>query len=199
MPKITVHAPDLLRALRLVKHAAADIEDGRPIIATILFEGDADGFRLVAADNYRIGIAKLDVEGDRETFGRGPLPLDELPVVLAVLGRWKFTAEVTLADSRLTFSAGGRTATVRTVDGTYPDYRPVLEGERRTLGVNATFLADIGRATKGTTARIFVGAWNTPIEVQVEELDYREYIMPVRLAEHTSDAGAAINRPESAA
>src|SRR3972149_3977778 len=79
MPKITVHAPDLLRALRLVKHAAAALEEGRPIIATILFEGDADGFRLVAADNYRIGIAKLDVEGDRETFGRGPLPLRETP------------------------------------------------------------------------------------------------------------------------
>lgn len=195
MSKITVHAPDLLRAVKLVKHAAAKRED-RPIIATILLEGDADGFRLVAADNYRIGIATVEALGDTADFGRVPLPIGEVPVVEAVLTDWHEAVEIEARDEHLTFTTKTRTATVRTMSGTYPKYDTVLAGDRSTLGVNLAFLAHLGRATKDARARLFVGAWNTPIEIEVPDLDYREYIMPIRLEEHTPAAIAAITRPE---
>lgn len=181
MTAITVHAPDLVRALKLVKHAAAK-DEARPILATVLFEGDAEGFRLVAADNYRIGIADLTVTGDREAFGRVPLPIRELPVVLAVLADWKEGVEVASADDRLTFTTKTRSLTVPAMTGMFPAYMSVVPaGERKDLGLNPAFLSDLGGATKNAVARLRVGEWNVPLEVVVAELDYREFIMPVRL------------------
>lgn len=180
MPTISFHAPDLARALRLVKHAAAK-EENRPILATILFEADDKGFRLVAADNYRIGIADVDASGDLETFGRVPLPVDELPAVLAVLAGWKEAVTVAADGEHLTFTTKIRTVTVRTMHGTYPRYETILGGDRTDIGINPKFLSDLGKATKDAEARLSIGAWNTPVEVEIESLDYREYIMPIRL------------------
>lgn len=178
---ITIYAPDLARALRLVKHAAAD-DEARPIIATILFECDEQGFRLVAADNYRLGIAKVEASGDVASFGRVPLPIGELPIVLALLAGWKEAVTVSSDGERLTFATKVRSVTVRAMQGTYPAYEMVVAaGKRSDVGINLAFFADLGKATKDAVARIRIGAWNTAVEVVVADLDYREFIMPIRL------------------
>ena len=181
MTTISINAPELSRALKLVKHAAGD-DDSRPILSTILLEGDGDGFRLVAADNYRIGIATIEATGDVADFGRAPLPVSELPAVLAVLSGWKDGVEVTAKDDRLTFATKARSLTVHAMQGMYPAYMQVVaEGARKDIGVNPVFLSDLGRATKDAVARLRVGEPNAPLEVVVEDLAYREYIMPIRL------------------
>jgi DNA polymerase III sliding clamp (beta) subunit (PCNA family) len=181
MAEISVHSDRIAEALRLVQHSAASIE-ARPILNTIVLEGDADGLRAVAADNYRIAIAEISEEANE--MGRVILRLDDVPLVLSVLRAVRGMVLLSVADGRLTVAGGSVSVTVRLMDGVFPNYREAInwetEGTRRVLVVNPAFLADLGRALgkRSSVARIWIGAAHDPIIVVSQ--DYREAIMPQR-------------------
>ena len=69
---ITVAAPDLLRALVSVIHAAST-DDTRPILASVAIDPRAEAVRLVASDNYRIAMCDVDADVDAAGDWVGPV------------------------------------------------------------------------------------------------------------------------------
>jgi DNA polymerase III sliding clamp (beta) subunit (PCNA family) len=178
----------LVAGLKFVKHAAAP-DDLRPILATVLLEGTAQGLFLVAADNYRIARAHVDDQPCAE-FGRRPLSVDEVPVVLAFL---KGETAVTLTPAPknrpfVVWSTGGaRELSTRTVDGRWPDYVSVLpkQAKNKLVAVNPRLLAEAlaaSKTAKGITARMYVTDALSPFLVVSNDGDneYVEAVMPLR-------------------
>lgn len=132
---------DLERALGQVIHAAGD-DDSRPILATVLFEGDAKGFRLAAADNYRIAVATLSYE-DHQDFGRVPVAREYIPTLRAFLKIRKRVVSLKVARDRLVVTAPDGAVECRVVDGAYPNYASVIPPDGPVFGVNPAYLIAI--------------------------------------------------------
>lgn len=190
MTTVRCQSADLYRAINLVKHAVA-AEDARPILTTILFEGDADGFRLVAADNYRIAVAEIEeASGDVGDWGRRPIPLSELKPLLPILKAEKGEVRLSLeTDGRRAHLAGTDWGIdFRVMDGTFPGYRAVLPNHNghAAVALNAKYLRDAFTAAQASETGIsvlHVGDPLVPIEITVKSVGYREIVMPVRVPE----------------
>jgi DNA polymerase III sliding clamp (beta) subunit (PCNA family) len=187
MPTITTTTGALRIALSRVKHAAAKEED-RPILHTVLFEGDGEGFRLVTADNYRIAIARISTDGDVAGFGRVAVGLDEVPVIQALIKR-QGAVTISHDEASLTVSVlvgrWRRSVTLPTFEGTWPNYASVV-GMAGTVpvGIRSDYLYEALRAAGQDVARVRVGGPTDPVQVDTNadgECDYTEIIMPVRL------------------
>lgn len=191
----------LSAALDTISHASFDNE-ARPILASILFEGDETGFRLVAADNYRMGVAELEVLEDSDTqgFGRAVVSRDDVPGIrwlLKLAKRHKGTpvpvsiSRATGSDGEpdlITFSVLSTVITVQAINGVYPNYQEVLAGAiakgNRTFAFNPRFLGEAGKALRGSPiVEVLVSDPLSPIVITADSGDgerYRELIMPVR-------------------
>jgi DNA polymerase III sliding clamp (beta) subunit (PCNA family) len=168
------------KALGRVWHAVATDEE-RPILATVLFEGVAQGFRLVAADNYRIAIATLSEE-DHSDFGRVALPRMYVSTLRAFLKAWKRTVSVKVEGERLVVGDSRDQLALRYMNGTFPNYASVIPNGGPVVGVNPKYLADTAAATKGLILKLTKGeTLEAPFVITAE--DYREAIMAVRVAE----------------
>lgn len=196
---ITVASADLDAALARVAHAMAP-DDSRPILAAVLFEGDTRGFRLVAADNYRLAIADV-TRLDASAFGTLVLPRDQVPVLRAFLKVRKRQVELTAEGLHLIATDSYSTVRLRAIDGKFPDYRILLNkkrGDRQVVGINPAFLTDAARSLpKGLPMAVSVptakGGLSAAVLVSAE--GYSELIMPVRL---TESFGSAETVPEPA-
>lgn len=86
---ITIPAPDLLRALVAVIHAASTDPDGRPILAAVAIQPreTADAVRFIASDNYRIAMCDVDAELEETGDWRGTVPaaVEDVKRLVAVL------------------------------------------------------------------------------------------------------------------
>lgn len=189
MPSVSCLSAELYRAINLVKHAVAQ-EPERPILTTILFEGDADGFRLVAADNYRIAIAELtEPDGDVADWGRVAIPFTELKPLLTVLKAELGNVTLTFAAAKNRVQLSGKDWSIETVvmDGTWPNYRAVLP-ERNGHGavaLNAKYLRDAFTSAQASVTGIgllWVSDPLKPIEITAKSVGYREIVMPVKVA-----------------
>jgi DNA polymerase III sliding clamp (beta) subunit (PCNA family) len=177
---IEVGAKALDTALGRVIHAAAENE-ARPILCTILFEGDEQGFRLVAADNYRIAVATL-LSDDASGFGRIPLAVEWVPTLRAFLKTCKGNVILSTAKLRLIVTSPSASVSLRTVDGTFPNYASVIPTSGPAYGINPAYVADTAKATKGLILRLAKNADVTaPFLIEAE--DYREAIMAVRIVD----------------
>lgn len=191
---ITVSASELEVAIKRVRHAAAT-DKGRPILATILFEGrDRTTIRVVAADNYRIAIQDVravDDDGhdgnDAMAIGRSPVDVVDLRLLMPFLAMTrKRTLKLSVADGRLRVDDGFRSIDLRVVDGAYPKYEDVVdmyEPKAVSVAVRPEFVADVGKAL-GAHAAFMKLRFGGPFDpVFVDGVDgYREIIMPVRTA-----------------
>ena len=85
---ITIAAPDLLRALVAVVHAAAT-DDERPILAAVAIQPreTADAVRLIASDNYRIAMCDVDAELEavEDWHATVPAAVEDVRRLVAVL------------------------------------------------------------------------------------------------------------------
>lgn len=193
MSVVTMEARVLLTALKLVSHAAADTYE-RPILAAVLFEGDTEGFRLVAADNYQLAIADVELtSGEAAAWGRIVVPIGELKSVALLLARLGDRSVVVAADGHhVTFTGPDSSVRVRQVDGAYPAYSQILAAmstETRSVAIDPRFLKEAARVARGAThVRLTIGSWCEPILFEAKDLGFREYIMPFRTVE---DARAA--------
>lgn len=185
-------AGELTKGITAVKHAV-DVGH-RPILAGVLFEGDAAGFRLVASDGYRIALAELPpADGAPADFGRSIVRFDDVKVLLALLRPWPDSYVRITFDregEELVFAlTSGQTLTVRPMVGTFPDYRTVVinasddKPEVAAVSLNAAFLKGVaeGAAAMGeVTVRARIVDPLAPIAVRGLAGRYAEYVMPVR-------------------
>lgn len=176
---VDIRSKVLDEALGRVIHAAGD-SDARPILATVLFEGDADGFRLVAADNYRIAIAEL-LEDDHSAFGRVPVPVTFIPTLRAFLKAHDRLVILEVKADKFIVRDASDALSLRFVDGTYPNYASIIPKDGATLGVNPAYLTDAARATKGLSVLKLSKGDSQAAPFVFEATGYREAIMAIRL------------------
>lgn len=178
---VSVNSKDLNSAMGKVLHAVAP-DMNRPILTCVLIEGDEQGLRLVAADNYRIVVADV-TEGDFTEIGRINLPKDQVPILRAFLAKYKRDVEISHADDKLTATDGTDTVTLRLMWGTFPNYRAAITEvpvARTTVRVNQRYLLDALKAVKGAvvTQLDLPDAALSTIYVRAD--GYSEWIMPIR-------------------
>jgi hypothetical protein len=160
---ITISAPDLLRGLVAVIHAAATDED-HPILKSVAIRPDAmETVRLVAADNYRIAGAWADLL---------PIAIDDAKRLVTVLKSLPtIKAETCMAQVTLSL---GRMVTegdwapprrldafvedvvpiarlkLRVIDGAYPDYARIIPPDPGYVGAfNGLFLSEAAKFASG--------------------------------------------------
>lgn len=193
MSALEIMPSDLAMAIDRVRHAAGD-DETRPILATVLFEGDADGFRLVASDNFRIAVCEVPLaEGDPAGFGRHAVHTWDVDLVRALLKSvGKSTLPVVLeAESdpvdgqrAMTLSHGHRAPrlVVRVVDGTYPNYAAVFDrpGREPRVAFNPRLVGEALAAAKkwDSMNRLELGTSVDPMVLVGE--GFREAVIPVR-------------------
>ena len=167
---ITIPAPDLLRALVAVIHAAATGDD-RPILASVAIEPRevVGAVRLVAADNYRIAMCEVDAELDDAGDWREAVPaaVEDVKRLIAVLKSIpdlkadSCTARVVLTlgvrDTESVYSPRRLDAFVdddtpiarlplRLIDGEFPNYSLVMPRDLEHIGAfNAQYLAEAAK------------------------------------------------------
>jgi len=139
---IQVDAGQLIKALGQVG-VAASVDDARPTLTGVLFEGEGDSLRLVATDSYRLGVR--DVEGVR-IEGSKLVPYRALRELGRAIGAGPMT--VSLGEREAAFVTDRGRLTVRIIDSTFPNYRQLLpDGHTNRLTVDkAAMLEAVGRA-----------------------------------------------------
>ncbi len=122
---------------------AASVDDARPTLTGVLFEGEGDSLRLVATDSYRLGVR--DVEGVR-IEGSKLVPYRALRELGRAIGAGPMT--VSLGEREAAFVTDRGRLTVRIIDSTFPNYRQLLpDGHTNRLTVDkAAMLEAVGRA-----------------------------------------------------
>lgn len=101
---------------------AASRDETRPVMSSVLLEGDDDGLTIVATDDYRLAIVRAGGVAGRFTA---------LVPARAAAEAARMAAPVTvqLGDGGIEFSSAACSVRSRLVDGTFPPYRRLLEGE----------------------------------------------------------------------
>lgn len=180
--QVDIGSKELNAAIGRVWHAVAD-EEARPILTCILFEGDADGLRLVAADNYRIAIVDV-AEGDFTAIGRINLPRAQVTILRAFLAKYKREVIVSHDGSKLTATDGTDTVTLRLMDGMFPNYRAAITEvpvARSGVTVNPQYLIDAMKALKGALTGTRIELPDAALQtIYVKADGYSEWIMPIR-------------------
>jgi DNA polymerase III sliding clamp (beta) subunit (PCNA family) len=192
---VNIVAGRLDAALDTIKHASADNE-ARPILASIAFVGDEQGFRIVAADNFRLAIAELEVleDSDPASFGTAVVPRDALAGIRWLLGTAKRSKRVPVPvqierpddTPFVTFRVWDSELRVRLVDGNYPKWGDVLASATSKVtgrvDVRPSFLGDVGKALRGS-ARVAVefGGPLDPVVITAgdDAERYTEIVMPI--------------------
>ncbi|MFV1969462.1 MAG: DNA polymerase III subunit beta [Acidimicrobiia bacterium] len=139
---IQVDGAQLIKALSQTG-VAASVDDARPTLTGVLFEGDGEVLRLVATDSYRLGVR--DVEGVK-TEGSKLVPYRALRELGRTIGAGPMT--IALGEREASFVTDRGRLTVRIIDSTFPNYRQLLpEGHTNRLTVDkAALLEAVGRA-----------------------------------------------------
>jgi len=138
---IQVDGAQLIKALSQAG-VAASVDDARPTLTGVLFEGEGDVLRLVATDSYRLGVR--DVEGVK-TQGSKLVPYRALRELGRTIGAGPMT--IALGEREASFVTDQGRLTVRIIDSTFPNYRQLLpEGHTNRLTVDkAALLEAVGR------------------------------------------------------
>ncbi|GMQ93357.1 MAG: DNA polymerase III subunit beta [Acidimicrobiia bacterium] len=138
---IQVDGAQLIKALGQAG-VAASVDDARPTLTGVLFEGEGDGLRLVATDSYRLGVR--DVEGVK-TQGSKLVPYRALRELGRTIGAGPMT--IALGEREASFVTDQGRLTVRIIDSTFPNYRQLLpESHTNSLTVDkAALLEAVGR------------------------------------------------------
>lgn len=180
---VLVQSKALNAAIGKVIHAVA-AEPNRPILTCILIEGDEHGLRLVAADNYRLAIADVDV-GDYTAIGRINVPHAQVLILRAFLAKDSREVALTHDGQTLTAKDGFDTVLLRLMDGKWPNYQAAIVDApvaRTVVHANQRFLLDSLKALKGATATRIELPDNELQTVYVQAEGYSEWIMPIKVA-----------------
>lgn len=123
---VVLGGPELASAVRQVTPAAAGPDGELPVLAGVLLEVDADEVAVVATDQYRLALRKLQPSG----FSGAARPVVVPAVALAELTGW-FAAgdqvELTAGPDGLAARRDGEVREIAAVAGEYPAYRLILD------------------------------------------------------------------------
>ncbi|MFF8382436.1 MerR family transcriptional regulator [Streptomyces kanasensis] len=163
---------ELASAVRQVAPATASAS-GReefPVLGCVLVEVDHDEVRLVATDRYRISVRALRPRGVEGVPCRVLIDEGQARELASwALGRPEVSLETDGRGVRLV--DGGAALPVRAAEGTFPDYRPVLDAlpaaPHRVITDRAALRAAVavaGGAAPGTPLTLRAGAGRlTPV------------------------------------
>lgn len=197
--RLFVHARNLRRALRHVRHAAETSFD-RPVLRCICLANRDGGLWAVASDNYRLAFALVPSVGNPAVVGDRSTVLDS-DAIGTLLGFLKGRDEqVELSVDKRTLRVGGvdSASIVPLFDEAFPD----VDAITRRLPV-AAFVSHnpyrvagaIRAARRHADATLIRLAQSGPSDPIVIEADgYREIVMPVRTSP-TTDASSFADRP----
>lgn len=205
---VTIGAPDLLRALSAVIHAAST-DDARPILASVAIEPRdvSETVRLVASDNYRIAMCQVDAETHETGAWTAPVPAatEDVKRLVAVL---KSIPDIRAEDcaARVVLTLGRRDSDyrstrldafidaegtpvarlpLRVIDGVYPDVMSVVpRAPRRVAAFTGLYLSEAAKfagafSEAGIVTQASSGTSDGPFVFRAGE--YTEVVMPVRI------------------
>jgi DNA polymerase-3 subunit beta len=120
---VTVPAPLLCDALTHTLFAAAR-EETRPEIRSVFIKGEGQELRLAATDSFRLSEEILQLEQAVADFS----VLVPLPTAQEIVRLFSDSSILTMLphENYLAFHAEGLEVSSRLVEGTYPDYRPII-------------------------------------------------------------------------
>lgn len=127
---VTVDEAKFREALSQVVKAAAR-DDGRDVIYTgVLFASVEGGLRLVSTDGLRLAmrdIAGVNLLGGERQVIVPARALGELEKILGSLSNGSGQLSVGIGQNEAVFRIGGVTLTTRLIEGSYRDYRQIVE------------------------------------------------------------------------
>jgi DNA polymerase III sliding clamp (beta) subunit (PCNA family) len=199
MSTLTVECADLVTALKAVRHAAAN-DEARPVLASVLLEGDREGFRAVAADNYRIAIQPIPAVGRTATWKRAIVYRDDVDLILRMLKRAVGVIVLGHTDGALTLRHPSFEFSTRLMDGKYPPYDEVVAKVTWPVvgAFNPRFLADIAKGTSDFQVKLRMRRPTDPIAIEGSS-GFVEIIMPIRLPDGEAMPIAEAKRKRAAA
>lgn len=131
-----VAAADLLEAVGQVARAASS-DVARPLFCGVLFAREADGWRLVATDSYRLAWrdlpASLDFPADAENAIVPARALTELGRLRR--GGEGATVGLSVSSTDVAFQVDGIHLVSRLIDGKFPDYKALVPSDVATTVV----------------------------------------------------------------
>lgn len=184
-PSFDIYAPDLRAALGRIKHAMAS-EEARPILCSFVIDKADDGFRVYAADGYRIAMQSIETTNESGDWPQTVVARDGVPVLLdALAAAGKADVTVERRPERLWVKSAVGTVEVRLVDGRFPDIDTAMPSDPGPIlaAFNPAYLMDAGRAAKSA---LIVHVHSTgplaPAAVKSDD-GFTEWIMPVKTVE----------------
>jgi DNA polymerase III sliding clamp (beta) subunit (PCNA family) len=206
MSTVLTTPDELWRAITRVKHAVGD-DEARPILGCISLEPSVEGLTVVAADNYRIAWADIDVdelvpwEASDVLIYRA-----DFRSLLAWLAERRKTDQPLLLEleptKTLTLTVAGLgSLTVNLFSGMFPAWRKVIppRPDLPTVVLNPQYLADAGKAVirdallEAGIVRVYAVEPLAPVFITGGHGG--ELIMPVRSGEFASVPRAAVEEP----
>ena len=156
MPQITMTAADFYSALRRVAPAISK-EETRYYLMGVSLDFVDGHLVMVATDGHRLHKVVLHHVKRPEDWVEGCiLPANLVKRVLAIRPlKSDGTVSISIDRSAVTVSLAGTSLTDQLIDGTYPDWRPLMKHERPELylAVNPDYMIALCQAVKAGGAR----------------------------------------------
>lgn len=134
-PLITMHAGQLAEAIQYTATGAAT-DETRPVLTGILFDC-RESLRLVSADGFRMHIRDTAERPERST--NVLVPARDTAKIARTFARQKTPVTITANDHMARFETDNGAFYVRTIDGTFPDWRQIV---RKTDDTRVTMRTD---------------------------------------------------------
>jgi DNA polymerase III sliding clamp (beta) subunit (PCNA family) len=181
---------------------AAGKDDTLPTLTGVRVEWSKGLVRFIATDRYRLAVIEYAHEDTGcESEGAVLVPAKELAAYVKALpktgrrsGGWERVIMVP-GDGEVTFTCdtadGTVSRTIRTLDGEYPKYAPLIPGEDRftatdSISCNPVFLADLSKlpnVKNGPVSVTFTGEGRPMLWTgKGDVVSWQYLLMPVRLS-----------------
>jgi len=181
---------------------AADKDDTLPTLTGVRVEWSKGLVRFIATDRYRLAVIEYAHEDTGcESEGAVLVPAKELAAYVKALpktgrrsGGWERVVMVP-GEGEVTFTCdtadGTVSRTIKTLDGEYPKYAPLIPGEDRftateSISCNPVFLADVAKlpsVKNGPVSVTFTGEGRPMLWTgKGDVVSWQYLLMPVRMS-----------------
>ncbi|NLJ81098.1 MAG: DNA polymerase III subunit beta [Firmicutes bacterium] len=152
---------------RLINNSvfAVSTEEHQPIFSGVLLETTEEKLSFVATDSNRLSYVKAQTGEVLVSDLRLVVPSSSLNELVRCLPLAETLVEVFYGENQLVFQFEDTLFATRLIDGTFPNYEPVIFVDQETTLVlkRRQFLEALERAS------LFIRSENTPVIIQVKE------------------------------
>lgn len=124
----------------------------RPALTAVQIVVSDGKITATGCDSYALGIDSLAVDGIDGIEASILVVASELSSVIKALAKWKYQAEMRVADGTLTLSVDGASWSLRGLDAQYPDVARIMPEESSfaplsgwTVGINPLVFATLAK------------------------------------------------------